>query len=231
MPDLTPAPAPMADPRAAAVPVAPLRPVRHEVPYFAQWESPELVSEFVTGRLDAVDDPRWRASGADSPEEYAFWSWRVCGMACLRMALAHWGLEAPPSVTLGKEYLEAGAYVPKDGGLHGLIYEPFARHTRDRFGLRAESRPELPLEEIAGQLHAGRLVMLSVHPGVRSGDTEPPHRGGHLVLAVGADRDAVTIHNPSGWHGTSQEFAVVPWPVMHRYYAGRGVLLGRPPAA
>ncbi|MFF4369549.1 hypothetical protein [Streptomyces sp. NPDC001594] len=71
------------------------------------------------------------------------------------------------------------------------------------------------------QLHAGRLAMLSVHPGVRSGDTEPPHRGGHLVLAV-------TIHNPSGWHGASQELVDVPRPVLRRYSAGRGVLLGRP---
>ncbi|MGW1768426.1 C39 family peptidase [Streptomyces sp. NPDC002073] len=205
---------------------APFRPVRHEVPYFAQWETPELVAEIVTDRLDAADDPNWRASGADSPEEYRFWSWRVCGMACLRMALTHWGIDAPPNVTLGKEYLEAGAYVPKDGGLHGLIYEPFARHTRARFGLHAESRPHLPLSEVAQQLRAGRLVMLSVHPGVRSADAEPPQRGGHLVLAVGADEESVTIHNPSGWHGTSQEFAAVPWPVMRRYYAERGVLLG-----
>ncbi|MDH6111846.1 hypothetical protein P3T36_002160 [Kitasatospora sp. MAP12-15] len=201
--------------------------VRHDVPYYAQWESPELVSSIVTGAMDAAHDPNWSASGATSAEDYRFWSWRACGMACLRMALDHWGITPPPTVTLGQEYLDAGAYVRREGGLHGLIYEPFARHTRERFGLYAESRPWLPLHEIGWQVRSGRLVMLSVHPGIRSAEIEPPTRGGHLVLAVGADADSLTIHNPSGWYGVSQEFVEVPWPTVRRYYAGRGVLLGK----
>ncbi|PBC70143.1 hypothetical protein BX265_7535 [Streptomyces sp. TLI_235] len=218
-------------PRAgAAVPSGILAPVRHRVPYHAQWESPELVEAITTGRTDAADDPHWARSGADSAEDYRFWSWRLCGMACLRMALEHWRAERPALVDLGREYLEAGAYVRREGGLHGLIYEPFARHTRRRFGLAAEARPWLPLRETGWQLAAGNLVMLSVHPWIRRGDTEPPTRGGHLVLAVGAGPEAVTIHNPSGWHGQSQEFVDVPWAVAQRYYAGRGVVLGPGPA-
>lgn len=200
-------------------------PVRHSVPYHAQWESPELVSAIVLGDLDAADDPNWARSGASSPEDYRFWSWRACGMACLRMALEYWQGITPPIVALGHEYLEAGAYVRREGGLHGLVYEPFARHTRERFGLHAESRPSLELLEVAGHLGPGGLAMLSVHPGIRRGEVEPPVRGGHLVLAVGADPEALTIHNPSGWYGESQQFARVPWAVVRRYYAGRGVLL------
>lgn len=57
------------------------------VPYYAQWESAALVPDIIGGTLSAADDPLWQRSGAASREEYAFWSWRLCGMACLRMAL------------------------------------------------------------------------------------------------------------------------------------------------
>ncbi|NUK27782.1 hypothetical protein HRW08_35180, partial [Streptomyces lunaelactis] len=63
----------------------------HRVPYYSQWESADLVPEFITGARSAADDPLWQKSGADSREEYAFWAPRMCGMACLRMALDHWG--------------------------------------------------------------------------------------------------------------------------------------------
>lgn len=128
----------------------------HPVPYYAQWESPDLVPDIIAGTLSAADDPLWQKSGAASPEEYAFWSWRLCGMACLRMALDHWRGSAPPAVTLPR----------------------------------------------------------------------PPHRGGHLVLAVGATADHLLVHNPSGFPDGSQRFAEVPWGDLGRFYAGRGVLLG-----
>lgn len=83
----------------------------HDVPYFSQWESPELVPEFITGARSAADDPLWPGSGAASASEYEFWARRLCGMACLRMALKHWRGTTPPSVTLASECVQAGAYI------------------------------------------------------------------------------------------------------------------------
>src|SRR5215472_7252494 len=40
------------------------------VPYYSQWESPDLVPQFIDGSLRPADDPRWAASGARSPLEY-----------------------------------------------------------------------------------------------------------------------------------------------------------------
>lgn len=80
----------------------------HRVPYYSQWESAALVAEFVSGVRGAAEDPLWLKSGADSAEDYAFWAPRMCGMACLRMALDHWGHEVPPSVPLVREAVEAG---------------------------------------------------------------------------------------------------------------------------
>lgn len=197
------------------------------VPYYAQWESPDLVPEIIAGTRRAADDPNWQKSGADSPQEYAYWSWRLCGMACLRMVLDHWRGIAPAPVQLAQECLEAGAYVRhEDGRLDGLSYAPFAAYARARWGLFAESRPELPVEDISRQLGEGRLVMLSVHPSIRALDPAPPHRGGHLVLAVASGPEHVFVHNPSGFPDGSQRDARVAWADLGRFYAGRGVVLG-----
>ncbi|GGR51231.1 C39 family peptidase [Streptomyces netropsis] len=204
--------------------------VVHPVPYYAQWESTDLVPDIIGGTVRAADDPLWQKSGADSPEEYAFWSWRVCGMACLRMALDYWRDTAPPTVSLATECAEAGGYVRHADRVDGLIYAPFAAYARQRWGLHATSRPELTAEEVRDEITAGRLVMLSVHPSIRTLAPAPPQRGGHLVLGVGVTDDALVIHNPSGFPGHSQQFAHVPWGDLERFYAGRGVVLGHTPA-
>ena len=204
--------------------------VRRQVPYYSQWETPELVGDIINHRIDAADDPGWQRSGAVTPQEYAYWSWRACGMACLRMALQHWQGAAPPMMDLARDLLAAGGYVRReDGGLDGLIYAPFAVRVRERFGLYAQARPELPAADIRAELLAGRLVMLSVHPSIRTHLIDPPRRGGHLVLAVGTSPQAVTFHNPSGLYQDSQQYAQVPWDRLEHFYAGRGVVLGARP--
>ncbi|MFF9481834.1 hypothetical protein [Streptomyces sp. NPDC014733] len=87
----------------------------HPVPYHAQGASAELVPAIIRREISAAEDPLWRAYGADSPEEYAWWSWRLCGIACLRMALDHWrdeaeGGMAPTAMALAEERLRAGGY-------------------------------------------------------------------------------------------------------------------------
>ncbi|MFD7451385.1 C39 family peptidase [Kitasatospora sp. NPDC059827] len=209
-----------------------VRPARvvHEVPYRAQWESAELVRDIVDGRLDAARDPRWGQSGAATPEEYAWWSWRLCGVACLRMALEHWWGVTPAAMVLARECLAAGAYVRDGDSLRGLVHVPFADYARRRWGLAARATESTPAQ-VADELAAGRLVMLSVHPSIREPHgPEPVRRGGHLVLAVGATGTALLIHNPSGFPGESQAFARVPWRSFGPFYAGRGIVLGPPGA-
>ncbi|MFI0718116.1 C39 family peptidase [Streptomyces sp. NPDC021224] len=196
------------------------------VPYHSQWESAELVPEFVTGTRSAAYDPLWQKSGADSVEEYAFWARRMCGVACLRMALDHWGLDVPPSVPLVRELEAAGAYVRDGEQVKGLIYRPFAGHVARRWGLYVRVAPELTFAGIREEIAAGRLVMVSVHPGIRTPETEPPGKGGHLVLVVNANTEGVELNNPSGFPGLSQQHARVPWAALERFYAGRGIVLG-----
>jgi hypothetical protein len=75
------------------------------------------------------------ASGAESPEEYEFWSWRSCGIACLRMILEYHGQTDLPSVGLARECEEIGGYVRNSDGVRGLIYAPFVEWIRRRFSL------------------------------------------------------------------------------------------------
>jgi hypothetical protein len=68
--------------------------------------------------------------------------------------------------------------------------------------------------------------MVSVHKSIRTPEVDPPSKGGHLVLVVGADAEGVELNNPSGFPGRSQHEAPVPWTTLERFYAGRGVVLG-----
>ncbi|TMR27895.1 hypothetical protein ETD85_37620 [Nonomuraea zeae] len=200
----------------------------HEVPYFAQWESPELIAEIIGERMSAADDPRWQASGAASREEYAWWAGRICGMACLRMVLAFHGLPVPAPVPLAKECMEHGGYVRDGDGLRGLIYAPFAAWVAGRWDLPVEVRPRLTLDEVAEELHRGRLVMISVHKWVRWPDRTPSSKGGHLVLVTGSGRDHMTLHNPSGISGETRQHALIKKADLERFFAGRGVVIGPP---
>jgi peptidase C39-like protein len=201
-------------------------PVLNQVPYFSQWESPQLVPLILSGNMRASDDPLWPQSGATSPEEYEFWSWRVCGMACLRMALAYWRKITPATIFLAKECVSAGAYILRGDSVDGLIYAPFCTYVSSRWSLQSESYSKLPAKQISGYLQTGRLIILSVHPSIRNPAATPPRQGGHLVLAVGATRNHLLIHNPSGLPDDSQQFAAISWLDFNRFYAKRGIVLG-----
>src|SRR5215471_10921804 len=85
------------------------------VPYYSQWESPELVGRFIDGSLRPAEDPRWAASGACSPAEYEYWSTKACGLACLKMILGSRALPVPPLMRLVERALAWRAYLPQDG--------------------------------------------------------------------------------------------------------------------
>ena len=64
---------------------------------------------------------------------------------------------------------------------------------------------------------------------IRWPDRQNERRGGHLVLITGAEDGRVWFHNPSGLPSTAVD-ASLPVATMERFYAGRGLTLGRGPA-
>lgn len=197
-------------------------------PYFAQWESRDLVGGFVTGARRAEDDPLWARSGAPDQNEYARWAAHSCGMACLKMLLAaRDGIERP-TYALAQENLAAGGYqITPDGDIKGLIYRPFVDYLRAAHGIAAEVRADLSIDALADAVAQGAWVIASVHPSIRHPDAPPPHKGGHLVLIHAATQTGLRFHNPSGFAPETQENVELPRATFDRFYAERGVVVYR----
>ena len=195
-------------------------------PYFGQWETPALIGDIITGACRAEDDPAWAASGAESPAEYALWADHLCGVACLRMALAARGVTPPRARDLARVLTGYGAYVEQpDGFIRGLIYAPAITWLAEAHAIPAKIILEREAQDISPLLAHGGLFIASVHPAIRRPAEPAPGKGGHLVLVFGAEDGALRLHNPSGHDAPSQCDARVALTDFARFFAGRGIWL------
>lgn len=199
-----------------------------EVPYFSQWESRTLIDRFLSRELRSEDDPLWRDSGAQSPEEYAQWCPHICGIACLKMLLAYRTERVFPLLELVRDAVAFGVYRPEigDSGKR-LLYRPFVSWLGERFQIQASVVEHTESSFLDARLREGNMLMASVHPGIRHHDLEPPARGGHLVLVLGVDGETGdwVFHNPSGFERKTQEYVSMPRTNFDRYFANRGILI------
>jgi hypothetical protein len=199
-----------------------------KTPYFAQWESRDLVTSFLSGACGTDSDPLWQMSGATTAAEYAFWARHLCGMACLQMVLAARTGEKIPIAVLAKNCMNYGGYrLMEDDTIKGLIYQPFVAYVKEAFALDAEVRVDFPVDKIGDVVAGDAYFMASVHPSIRTPEIEPPSKGGHLVLLF-ANTDApgkLTFHNPSGLDVATQENVVMDAMAFDRFYAGRGIFI------
>ena len=195
------------------------------VPFFSQWESAELAARFVDGSLPLAEDPRWAASGARSPAEYEYWAGKVCGLACLKMILAHRGLPVPATMPLVEQAIAWQAYVPQEDRVAGLIYQPFASWVAAEYGLGVDVAPQLRLGQVTELASPDTPVIASVHKWIRWPDRYPPARGGHLVLVTGAADGLLRLHNPSGIPPASQQDALIPVADFAKFFARRGLVV------
>ncbi len=168
-------------------------------PFLGQWESAGRIADILSGALRAADDPLWPRSGAAGAMDYETWADHLCGVACLRMALAARGQVPPRAFDLARDLTARGGYVLQpDGAIRGLIYAPAVAWLRDVPRLAAEVRVDVPADAIPAMLGDGGMFIASVHPAIRRAEAEPPSRGGHLVLVFGAEDGALRFNNPSG---------------------------------
>lgn len=205
-----------------------------DVPYFAQVASPELAEAIFDQGLDARLDPRWRESGAGTPEEYAYWSGRACGPACVKMCVEALGGEWRSLIDWAKAGLSLGGYlVEKDE--RGSLVEVGWRHRTlanliGAAGFPAEPQP-LALDEFPRHINEGCLLIASVSYEVGLPDRPVTHRGGHLVVVVGVSllgdtlKD-ILIHNPSGRVDKLRANACIPAGRFKAGYSGRGIVVG-----
>lgn len=204
--------------------------VKHKVPYFSQWETPDMTLAVVAEGAPAalLKDPLWASSGARNVEDYARWAGNLCGMACLKMVLAARTGQTFQIMDLAMGCKDYGGYVEEpDGKIKGLIYAPFVPFVRDRFGLNARVVTGIPVAEIGDILTQSQFFIASVHHSIRWQDTVPPAKGGHLVLVTALEGDMIRFHNPSGHVAATRENVEMPLETFDRFFAGRGIAIDR----
>lgn len=199
----------------------------HEnVPYFAQWESRELVEGIIKRKIEATDDPRWKESGADNKAEYSLWSWNGCGMACLRMILGTTNHKVIPLVKLGKQCLARDVYQQPLESSPGLFYKPFVTFIEKEFGWKGKASSSLTALEIKRTLSQSGYVIASVTPEIRHPNKKPIRKSGHLVLLLGYDdtNEVFYLHNPSGSDDT-QEYCEISYKDFAKFFSNKGILI------
>lgn len=201
------------------------RPSAAKVPYFSQWESLDRAEDILNGTLPLAEDPNWARSGAADAAEYARWANHVCGMACLKMVLAARTGRAPAILDLARGAAGHGAYVVEGESIRGLIYAPFVAFVRAEFGLSAQIVTGIGARGIPGVLRGAAFFIASVHPSIRCPESDPPAKGGHLVLVHGQGDGMLVFHNPSGHDPASREAVALPVVTFDRFFAGRGIAI------
>lgn len=203
-------------------------PVMH-VPYFSQWETADLTEAVYSRGASALKfDPNWRGSGAKDVDEYQRLAVHACGMACLKMILSAYGNEGQ-TLDLFRRCVAYGGYVFEENQrIKGLMYAPFVDFITTEFGIPAQVMTGIASSDIQDLLRRHHFFMASVHPEIRMTDAYPSTKGGHLVLVTAANADYVVFHNSAGLPH-SRENVRLPILTFERFFAGRGVAVGRAP--
>jgi hypothetical protein len=204
----------------------------YPVPYYAQVASPHLAHKIFSGNTAPENDPRWAETGAATPQEYAYWVERACGVACVKMCVEALGGERKTLVEWARVGVASGGYVVERsqgrtrerGWLHSVLAELITRS-----GFFAQPLPA-ELKDIVAHLRLGQMVIASVSCEI--GDEVPVTRkGGHLVVVVGADLldglpNSFILNNPSGRKKALQAGACVPAALFEQGYLGRVIVVG-----
>lgn len=199
-----------------------------DVPFAGQVASPDLAAAIFTGQMRAEDDPAWAVSGAETPAEYAYWTERACGVACVKMCVEALGGPQRPLVAWARAGVSAGGYLSElrpDGSRNerGWLHSALAGLIAGA-GYSAAPRAA-ELAEFPGLLRANTLLIASVSYQIGA-NLPVTKRGGHLVVVSGAhlrasQLEALIVYNPSGRTQTLREAAVVPAERFAAGYSGR----------
>jgi hypothetical protein len=215
----------------------------YPVPYTAQVTSPELSRAIFDEGMDAALDPRWKESGASSAEEYAYWSSRACGAACVKMCVEALGGEKKTLMEWVQAGMAVNGYlVEKDESgrvlERGWVHQALAQMIREA-GYYALATPAA-VTEFPSLLKGGHMLIASVSSEI-GGEKPITRRGGHLVVVRGAvlagNRTrieegrikAILVNNPSGRPAVLRENASIPYARFSRAYSGRVIAAGANP--
>ena len=184
-------------------------------------EKPAYVSQFVGIYPQSIqpdskltNEKHIAAFGAKDADEFTFWAWRNCGIACVKMILGVKNKVINKTIMdLTKEGIELGGYILYEGKtfvdkgwFHHALVSLLQRH-----GISAQMKKWQTLESVAKDILEDKKVILSVFiPGRRfieldgSFGLKPGGTScGHLLLATGVKMSGkkvlgVYAHDPRG---------------------------------
>lgn len=195
---------------------------KQSIPYVSQWFSPEW-NRYILDGADPCSDPDWNLTGFKEASFYRFWSWKICGLACLRSVLLYRDKRAPCMAELLEEALDKEVYKTReDGSVLGLIYRPFTLWVKEAYGLEAKILEHTLIDEALSVRKNEDFLILSVSPEIKSPAQLPQKQGGHLVLVTEHTPSTLTFNNPSGITPFHCEVEMER-SVFSRFYASRGI--------
>ena len=205
--------------------------ITDSVSYACQFASPNLTKDILERRFNAEDDPNWKIFGYATRSESAYWSWRQCGICCVKMVLDFHGIERQVA-ELTKEGVSLGGYnIETDSGWY---YKPIAK-LLSTYDLTARIIPYLTVEMLAKSLLLNKLAIISVNPEIIRGDKKiiSHKKSGHLVVAVGfrihdGQVTGLFVNNPSGKSKAMQAYAFIPIERFKSAYGKRGIVVSKP---
>lgn len=205
--------------------------IKYDVPSFTQWESRELIEDIIKGKFDCKNDPLWKNSGAENPEEYEMYSWQMCGMTCLKMILKSvYPDKEYRLVDLAKDAEKVGVYKRNNDkdprhNLDGMFHNNFLKFIK-KFGLKGFRAEKIKENYIANLILNNCFIVSSVHPSIREDYFKSNSKTGHLVLVKGfkvlsGKVSGFFINNPSGYlSNNSQKNYFVPIEKWNKYFSG-----------
>lgn len=206
--------------------------IRENIRYCCQFASPELVKDILEKKILARDDPRWEEFGFLTQEEYEFWCWRACGIACIKMVIETVSIVEIKINNLVKKVLDLGGYIiyNKNGQFvdKGWYYKPLINLAKE-YNLKGKSFSYLTVQNICVEILKNHFVIASVDPNIIRYDKKEftDKKGGHLVLIFGfkwKNKGCVGfyLHNSSGKRQETRENVFMPMEIFKRAFANKG---------
>lgn len=200
--------------------------MKKQVPYVSQWADPAF-NERIAAGTDPCEDPSWRSTGFTDPDDYRFWARRICGLACFQAILAYYDIPALSNKALLARALEEDAYrLREDGGVEGLIYDPFLAFATRDFPLKGQVLRHCDVQQIESVLPEDGFLIWSVSTEIRRPAKKNIRDAGHLILIHSADRNGCRFHNPSGV-APEQADVAMSYDVLERFSSKRGMVIER----
>ncbi len=214
--------------------------------YFVK-NKPRYISQFIgiypqSLTLESRLDNKQHSAefGAKDADEFSFWAWRNCGIACVKMILEVRGKANDRSIMdLTREGIELGGYILYEGNT--FVDKGWFHHSLvsllKKYGVMAQTRKWQTIESVATDILNDKLVILSVSvPGRRSIAEDGSFRlkaggtvTGHLLLATGVRMVkkhvvGIVVHDPRGLENYQQD-TFIPATVFKKIFTNRTIVV------